>query len=168
MNEGYRIIHHLQYAVILTDQKTCRYIIALQDTEDYPLVFLDQDSNENKVYLEYVTMKNNRTSNSYNGGVLSIQGVGSVATLNHKEGNCVDHSHLLVAMFRTAGLNARYVHGTCRFSDGDVTGHVWTQVKIGNSWVCADAISYRNSLGKIKNWDTNSYSLHSRYSSLPF
>ena len=93
---------------------------------------------------------------------------GSVATLNHKEGNCVDHSHLLVAMFRTAGLNARYVHGTCRFSDGDVTGHVWTQVKIGNSWVCADAISYRNSLGKIKNWDVDHYTLHDKYASLPF
>ena len=93
---------------------------------------------------------------------------GSVATLNHKEGNCVDHSHLLVAMFRTAGLNARYVHGTCRFSDGDVTGHVWTQVKIGNSWVCADAISYRNSLGKIKNWDIDHYTLHAKYASLPF
>lgn len=93
---------------------------------------------------------------------------GSVATLNHKEGNCVDHSHLLVAMFRTAGLNARYVHGTCHFSDGDVTGHVWTQVKIGNSWVCADAISYRNSLGKIKNWDTDHYTLHNKYASLPF
>ena len=93
---------------------------------------------------------------------------GSTGTLNHKKGNCVDHSHLLVAMYRTAGFNARYVHGTCRFSDGDVTGHVWVQVKIGKNWVCADAISYRNSLGKIKNWNTNHYKLHNKYSSLPF
>ncbi len=93
---------------------------------------------------------------------------GSTATLNHKKGNCVDHSHLLVAMYRTAGFSARYVHGTCRFSDGDVTGHVWAQVKIGKTWVCADAISYRNSLGKIKNWNVNHYTLHSKYASLPF
>lgn len=93
---------------------------------------------------------------------------GSTGTLNHKSGNCVDHSHLLVAMYRTAGFNARYVHGTCRFSDGDVTGHVWVQVKIGKNWVGADAISYRNSLGKIKNWNTKSYSLHNKYASLPF
>ena len=93
---------------------------------------------------------------------------GSSGTLKHKSGNCVDHSHLLVAMFRTAGLPARYVHGTCHFSDGDVTGHVWAQVKIGKYWVSADAISYRNSLGKIKNWNVNSYSLHAKYASLPF
>ncbi len=93
---------------------------------------------------------------------------GSTGTLNRKSGNCVDHSHLLVAMYRTAGFNARYVHGTCRFSDGDVTGHVWVQVKIGKNWVGADAISYRNSLGKIKNWNNKHYTLHNKYASLPF
>lgn len=93
---------------------------------------------------------------------------GAVTTLKLKKGNCVDHSHLLVAMFRTAGLKARYVHGTCKFSDGDFTGHVWTQVLIGKNWICADAISYKNSLGKIANWDTKHYTLHAKYSSLPF
>ena len=93
---------------------------------------------------------------------------GASGTLKHKKGNCVDHSHLLVAMFRTAGFNARYVHGRCHFGDGDTTGHVWTQVKIGSKWVCADATSYRNSLGKIRNWNTNSYTLHAKYASLPF
>ena len=92
---------------------------------------------------------------------------GSTGTLNHKKGNCVDHAHLLIAMFRTAGFNARYVHGTCRFSDG-VFGHVWAQVKIGKTWVCADAISYKNSLGKIKNWNNKHYTLHNKYASLPF
>ncbi len=93
---------------------------------------------------------------------------GSTGTLNRKSGNCVDHSHLLVALYRTAGFSARYVHGTCRFSDGDVTGHVWVQVKIGKNWVGADAISYRNSLGKIKNWNNKHYTLHNKYASLPF
>lgn len=93
---------------------------------------------------------------------------GAVGTLSAKKGNCVDHAHLLVAMYRTAGLAARYVHGTCSFSSGGVYGHVWAQVLIGNTWVCADASSCRNSFGKIVNWNTKSYTLKSTYSSLPF
>ena len=94
---------------------------------------------------------------------------GAAKTLKLKKGNCVDHSHLLVAMYRTAGFQARYVHGVCHFiKSGDTTGHVWTQVKIGKTWVCGDAISYSNSLGKIKNWDTKNYRVYAKYSSLPF
>ena len=92
---------------------------------------------------------------------------GATGTLKRKCGNCVDHSHLLVAMYRTAGLKARYVHGTCRFSDG-VFGHVWTQVLIGKHWVCGDAISSSNQLGKIKNWNIKSCRIHAKYRSLPF
>ena len=93
---------------------------------------------------------------------------GSSKTLKYKAGNCVDHSHLLVAMFRTAGLKARYVHGTCTFNSGNVYGHVWTQVYIGNHWVCGDAISYSNQLGKIQNWNTKTVKVHAGYRSLPF
>ena len=94
---------------------------------------------------------------------------GAAKTLKLKRGNCVDHSHLLIAMYRTAGFQARYVHGVCHFiKSGDTTGHVWTQVKIGKTWVCGDPISYSNSLGKIKNWNTNSYHVYAKYSSLPF
>ena len=84
---------------------------------------------------------------------------GAVGTLDAKSGNCVDQSHLLVAMFRTAGLPARYVHGTCTFSSGSTYGHVWTQVLIGNTWTVADPTSTRNSLGTIVNWNTKSFSL---------
>lgn len=93
---------------------------------------------------------------------------GAVGTLNAKKGNCVDHSHLLVAMFRSAGLAARYVHGKCTFSSGNTYGHVWAQVLIGNTWVIADATSSRNSLGNVANWNTNSYTFNARYASLPF
>ncbi|WP_432644925.1 Ig-like domain-containing protein [Methanobrevibacter sp.] len=93
---------------------------------------------------------------------------GAVGTLNAKSGNCVDHSHLLVAMFRTADIEARYVHGTCTFSSGSTYGHVWTQVLIDGVWTVADATSSRNSLGKIANWNTKSYKLNGYYSSLPF
>ena len=93
---------------------------------------------------------------------------GAVGTLNAKTGNCVDHSHLLVAMYRAANLPARYVHGTCTFSSGGTYGHVWTQVLIGGTWTVSDATSTRNSLGNVANWNTNSYSLHGYYASLPF
>ena len=93
---------------------------------------------------------------------------GAVGTLNAKSGNCVDHAHLLVAMYRTAGLAARYVHGTCTFSSGSTYGHVWAQVLIGNTWTVSDATSTRNSLGKVVNWNTNSYTLHGYYSGISF
>lgn len=93
---------------------------------------------------------------------------GAVGTLNARTGNCVDHAHLLVAMFRAANLPARYVHGTCTFSSGGTYGHVWAQVLIGDTWVVSDAVSTRNSLGNVVNWNTNSYSLHGYYASLPF
>ena len=86
---------------------------------------------------------------------------GAVKTLSVKTGNCVDHSHLLVAMFRTAGIASRYVHGKCTFSSGGTYGHVWTQVLIDGKWVVADATSSRNSLGKISNWNTKSFTLKS-------
>ena len=93
---------------------------------------------------------------------------GAVGTLNAKTGNCVDHSHLLVAMFRTAGLAARYAHGTCTFSSGSTFGHVWTQVLTGDTWTVADATSSRNSLGKVANWNAYSYKLHSYSSAIAF
>ena len=93
---------------------------------------------------------------------------GAVGTLNAKTGNCVDHSHLLVAMFRTADLPARYVHGTCTFSSGSTYGHVWAQVLVDGKWTVADATSSRNSLGKVANWNTKSFSLKTITSSISF
>ena len=93
---------------------------------------------------------------------------GAVGTYNAKTGNCVDQSHLLVAMYRTAGLPARYVHGTCTFSSGSTYGHVWAQVLIDGNWHVVDPTSSRNSFGTIVNWNTKSYSFHGTYASLPF
>lgn len=92
---------------------------------------------------------------------------GSTGVLKSKRANCVDQSHLLISMYRTAGFKARYVHGKCTFDDGRF-GHVWTQVLIGKHWVCGDAISQRNSLGKIANWNTHSHHVNAKYQSLPF
>ena len=92
---------------------------------------------------------------------------GAVGTLNSKRGNCVDQSHLLIALYRASDLPARYVHGTCTFSSGTY-GHVWTQVLIGDIWTVGDPTSNRNSLGSIANWNTNSYSLKGYYASISF
>ena len=93
---------------------------------------------------------------------------GAAGTLSAKKGNCVDHSHLLVAMFRTAGLASRYVHGTCTFSSGSTYGHVWVQVLIDGKWTVADATSSKNSLGSIANWNTKSFTLKGIYSGISF
>jgi hypothetical protein len=93
---------------------------------------------------------------------------GAVGTLHAGKGNCVDQAHLSIALYRAAGLPARYVHGTCQFNDGDFIGHVWSQVLIGDTWLVSDSINVRNSLGKVVNWNNYNYELHGFYSSLPF
>ena len=93
---------------------------------------------------------------------------GAAGTLKAKHGNCVDQAHLVVAMFRCAGLPTMYVHGTCHFSSGNTYGHVWGMVLIGDTWTVADPVSSRNSLGKVVNWNTNSYKLKGYYTSISF
>ena len=93
---------------------------------------------------------------------------GAVGTLNAKTGNCVDQAHLVIAMYRTAGLAARYVHGTCVFSSGSTYGHVWSQVLIGDTWIVSDATSVRNSFGNVVNWNNYNYALHGYYSGIEF
>ncbi len=94
---------------------------------------------------------------------------GAVGTLNAKTGNCVDQSHLLIAMYRTAGLAARYAHGTCYFTlSGSTYGHVWTQVLIGDTWIVGDPTSSRNSFGNVVNWNNYNYNLKGYYASIAF
>ena len=94
---------------------------------------------------------------------------GAVKTLQNRLGNCVDQSHLLVALSRAAGIPARYVNGNnCRFTTGYVSGHVWTEMYIKNKWTVADTTSSRNTLGTIRNWNTKSFSLVGKYSGINF
>jgi hypothetical protein len=92
---------------------------------------------------------------------------GAAGTLKSRTGNCVDTTHLLIALARSAGITARYVHGTCQFSSGTY-GHVWAQLYVNGKWTNADATSSRNSLGVIKNWNTGNYKLNGIYNTLPF
>ena len=93
---------------------------------------------------------------------------GASGTLKYRTGNCCDTANLMVALARAAGIQARYLHGTCKFSSGNWYGHVWAQLYVNGKWVNADATSSRNSLGVIKNWNTSTYTLHGIYSTLPF
>ena len=72
-------------------------------------------------------------------------------------------------MYRTAGLAARYVHGTCYFTlSGSTYGHVWTQVLIGDTWIVGDPTSSRNSFGNVVNWNNYNYNLKGYYASIAF
>jgi hypothetical protein len=93
---------------------------------------------------------------------------GANGTLQKRTGNCVDTSHLLIALARDAGITARYVHGTCKFTSGSWYGHVWAQLYLNGKWVNADATSSLNSLGVINNWNTATYKLVGVYNTLPF
>jgi transglutaminase-like putative cysteine protease len=93
---------------------------------------------------------------------------GAVNTYLNREGNCVDHSHLLIALARAAGIPAKYMHGTCNFTSGNVYGHVWAQFYINGKWYDADAISSKNTLGVINNWDKNTVVMKGNYIELPF
>jgi hypothetical protein len=92
---------------------------------------------------------------------------GALGTYSSRSGNCVDMSHLVVALSRAAKIPARYQHGTCTFASGTY-GHVWAQLYVNGKWYYADAVSPRNTFGTINNWNLNTYTLHGTYASLPF
>lgn len=93
---------------------------------------------------------------------------GAIGTYNAKSGNCVDQSHLSIALYRAAGIPARYVHGTCTFSSGSVYGHVWVQVLIDGVWTVSDTTSKNNKLGVVNNWNPNTYTLNGKFSEILF
>ncbi|HEX3012978.1 MAG TPA: transglutaminase family protein [Methanobacterium sp.] len=93
---------------------------------------------------------------------------GAVGTLFKRTGNCCDTSHLLVALERAAGIPARYEHVKAKFRSGHWYGHVLAQVYIKGKWHNADATSFRNSFGVIKNWNTATATYYGTYAILPF
>lgn len=78
---------------------------------------------------------------------------GAVGCLEVKHCNCCDQANLLNALFRAAGLPAKYEHGECKFHhSGKSLGHVWTQVYVDSKWHICDTTSEQNSFGVIKSW----------------
>jgi len=93
---------------------------------------------------------------------------GAVKTLKKMKGNCVDTSHLLVALSRAAGIPTRYVHVKAKFPDGTYYGHVFAQVYVGGKWYNVDASSSKNGFGDIEKWDQGTAKIKGVYASLPF
>ncbi len=93
---------------------------------------------------------------------------GAVGALNAGTGNCVDTSHLVVALSRAAGIPARYEHVYAQFSSGSWYGHVIAQLWVNGVWYNADASSNYNTFGNINNWNTGTATYKGDYASLPF
>ena len=81
---------------------------------------------------------------------------GAVKTLQDGLGNCCDQGHLLLSMYRTANIPARYCHATCYFRSGLVIGHVWVECYVNGKWYSCDTTSNQNSFGNIVNWYSSS------------
>ncbi|MGP8024151.1 MAG: pseudomurein-binding repeat-containing protein [Methanobacterium sp.] len=91
---------------------------------------------------------------------------GAVGTLSSGTANCVDHSDLVVALARAAGIPARYQEGDCDFSDGWYD-HVWAQLYVNGVWYYADTISTLNTFGVINNWNLKTYVLEGTFIQFP-
>ncbi|HEX3013255.1 MAG TPA: transglutaminase-like domain-containing protein [Methanobacterium sp.] len=91
---------------------------------------------------------------------------GATGALKYRTGNCADQAHLVVALARSSGLQARYVAAKAHFRSGHWIGHVWAQVKANGRWYTADPTSNRNSFGVARNW----HGAHVKgiYNNLPF
>ncbi|KZX12832.1 pseudomurein-binding repeat-containing protein [Methanobrevibacter curvatus] len=88
----------------------------------------------------------------------SFDSTGAKGAITKGWGNCVDKTHLLVALLRVNGIAARYVHGECAFTSG-VLGHVWAEIYLDGKWVIADTTHSRNKIGVVTNWNIKTYKL---------
>lgn len=116
-------------------------------------------------YNQAVAIFNYINDNTYYSSYSNTQ-YGALGTWTRGYGNCADLTHLLIAVMRAAGIPARYVHGYCTFSSGNIIGHVWAEVYVNSKWYTCDVSSYSNFFGVVNNW--NSTIIYSRYSTLPF
>lgn len=80
---------------------------------------------------------------------------GALGALSSKSANCCDHSHLVIALARAAGIPGRYVH---------VSGHVYSQLYVDGKWYNADAINNNNYFGQTK----STSNILGIYAELPF
>ena len=76
---------------------------------------------------------------------------GAAKTLLTRKGNCCDQAHLLVALWRAAGINARYAHGT---------DHWWGQCIINGKAYDCDPTNQKHEFGRPHH---SSKDLHPQY-----
>ncbi|MGB9201366.1 transglutaminase domain-containing protein [Methanobacterium sp.] len=93
---------------------------------------------------------------------------GALGTLTSKTANCVDTSHLMIALMRAAGIPAEYEHVYAQFTSGTWYGHVIALVYINGVWYKADGTSSRNQFGVVNNWNTTTATVYGTYKELPF
>lgn len=72
--------------------------------------------------------------------------LGALGTWNKRKGNCCDLGHLAVAVWRAAGVPARYYHAQITSSGGANYGHVWAQCYINGKWYHGDLSNSINTL----------------------
>jgi len=77
----------------------------------------------------------------------------ATGTLSSKVANCVDQSHLMVAMLRMVKIPAMYQNSAaCKFSSGSVYGHCWAKAYVGDKWYQIDTTGKNNRFGVINNF----------------
>jgi transglutaminase-like putative cysteine protease len=93
---------------------------------------------------------------------------GAIGTLASKTANCVDTSHLMIALMRAAGIPAEYEHVYAKFTSGNWYGHVIAKVYVDGVWYKADGTSTKNQFGVVNNWNTTTATVYGTYRELPF
>lgn len=107
-------------------------------------------SNYNKAVKIFNWVRDNVTYSYYNN-----TRKGALGTLSSRSGNCCDHSHLVIALSRAAGIPGRYIH---------IYGHVYSQLYVDGKWYNADAINNNNYFGQSK----STSNILGTYAELPF
>lgn len=93
---------------------------------------------------------------------------GAITTINSKGGNCCDLSHAIVAMARSAGIPARYVHGPeTYYPSGSIWGHVWAELYTDGKWYVCDASNNSCTLDHPV-WILEKSTINGKYRDLPF
>ena len=90
---------------------------------------------------------------------------GAIGVITSKGGNCSDLSHATIAMCRTAGIPARYLHGRCNFTSGPI-GHVIPELFVDGKWWICDPSNNKATFG-TPTWK-GMETFHGRYVKLEF
>lgn len=91
---------------------------------------------------------------------------GAVKVIQGNKGNCCDMSHAIIAMCRSLGIPARYIHAQCEYPSGNI-GHVMAQIYVDNQWFLVDATNNGNTFGKHESWKYMN-TFNGLYNQLPF
>lgn len=93
---------------------------------------------------------------------------GAKEVIRCKGGNCCDLTHGMIAIARSAGIPARYVHGPeTYYPSGSIWGHVWAELYVDGKWYICDASNNGCSFGTPV-WDLEKTIINGKYRDLLF